>query len=223
MNYDFITETLIKSNNKQYIKIPFNVWETCSVKGMISINVKINDFSFECKLIPKGNGNYLIPLTEQNMKQIVNTEKLNVSFEIIEHLSRINSNSPYSIENPVRKIDGINLIMQPKPYLCGQTCVAMLAGVSVDEVIAVMKAKSRQASMSKIIETLDYYGIKHASKNVYLKKIKILPKLCILTENANGYTHFSIYYNGLYYDPAFGLMKSCHPDFKVIAYLEILI
>ena len=32
----------------------------------------------------------------------------------------------------------IQYIAQPTEYLCGQACVAMIAGVSVDEVIRVM-------------------------------------------------------------------------------------
>ncbi len=32
----------------------------------------------------------------------------------------------------------INYIKQPNDYLCGQACVAMLAGVTVEEVISVM-------------------------------------------------------------------------------------
>ena len=33
----------------------------------------------------------------------------------------------------------INNIKQPTDYLCGQSCVAMLAGVTVEEVVSVMK------------------------------------------------------------------------------------
>lgn len=33
----------------------------------------------------------------------------------------------------------INYIKQPTEYLCGQSCVAMLAGVTVEEVISVMQ------------------------------------------------------------------------------------
>ena len=47
--------------------------------------------------------------------------------------------SPYSLDNPIRKIESINFIKQPTEYLCGQAVIAMLAKVSVDEVISVMQ------------------------------------------------------------------------------------
>ncbi|NCA68371.1 MAG: hypothetical protein EOM87_09975, partial [Clostridia bacterium] len=43
--------------------------------------------------------------------------------------------SPYSYSHPIRKIDSIIYKKQPTGYLCGQAVVAMLADVSVDEVI----------------------------------------------------------------------------------------
>ena len=36
----------------------------------------------------------------------------------------------------------IHYIQQPTEYLCGQACVAMIANVSVDDVIRVMKVQS---------------------------------------------------------------------------------
>jgi len=35
----------------------------------------------------------------------------------------------------------INYIKQPTEYLCGQACVAMLAEVTVEEVVSVMKKR----------------------------------------------------------------------------------
>ena len=42
---------------RAFIKIPFNVWEEAGIKGNIPCRVSIFGLSFECKLIPKGNGN----------------------------------------------------------------------------------------------------------------------------------------------------------------------
>ncbi len=47
----------------------------------------------------------------------------------------------------------ITYIKQPTEYLCGQTCVAMLAGVTVGEVVAVMK--NDKGAGKKDIENLD--------------------------------------------------------------------
>ena len=55
----------------------------------------------------------------------------------------------------------IHYIQQPTEYLCGQACVAMIANVSVDDVIRVMN--NDQATGKKDIKrALDHYGIRQA-------------------------------------------------------------
>ena len=45
-------------------------------------------------------------------------------------------NSPYSFDNPVRKVDSINLIQTRNKIYTAHACVAMLTGVSLDNVIS---------------------------------------------------------------------------------------
>ena len=48
------------------------------------------------------------------------------TFQIIDGLTRINHDSPYSKQHPIRKIDNIQKLVYPKEGYCGQTCIAML-------------------------------------------------------------------------------------------------
>lgn len=220
MGYQFSGE-IFKEGTRTFIAIPFNVWEVCNKKGNIPVEVTINHITFECKLLPKGNGNYYIPIMKTILKKIKNDTSLDVNFRIIEGLTRINKNSPYSLENPIRKIDSIESIIQQQKGMCGQSCVAMLAGVSIEEVIQVMKAKKGQASISKVIETLDYYGIHHSSKMVYMnEKMQELPKCCILNVRSAESSHLLIYFNGRYYDSSVGILEEYDRN-KIIGYLEI--
>lgn len=220
MRHQF-TGKLLKEGTRTFVAIPFNVWEVYNKKGNIPARVTVNGIDFECKLLPKGNGNYYIPITKSILKQIENNTKWEVSFELITQLSRININSPYSIENPIRKIDSIESIINPQGGMCGQACVAMLAGVSVEEVVNVMKAKSWQGSLSKVIETLDYYGIAHSSKMVYMRsKVKELPKCCIINARSEKCSHLLLFYNGKYFDSSIGVLEQYDVN-KIIGYLEI--
>ena len=54
----------------------------------------------------------------------------------------------------------IHYIEQPTEYLCGQACVAMLANVSVDEVIQVIN-NDKSAGKKDIEKALEHYGIAH--------------------------------------------------------------
>ncbi|MDP4091463.1 MAG: DUF1905 domain-containing protein [Bacillota bacterium] len=215
MNYKFIGE-IYKAGQRSFIKIPFNVWEECGRKGNIPVKVAIKDISYECKFVPKGNGIYYIPVLKSDLEKIGTDKEFEVSFELISGLSRIENGSPYSPENPIRNIDSIQFVNQPRNGVCGQTCVAMLVGVPVDEIIKLM---GTQCSMSKMIEALNYFGIRHSDKMVYnLKKESNLPKCCII--NTNG--HMMVFYEGKFYDPDMGILEEFDKR-KITGYLEVLV
>lgn len=214
MNYKFNGKIFLEGN-KAFIEIPFNVWEECNQKGNIPVKVNLKGLVFECKLVPKGKGSYYIPVKKEYLQDIDTNEELEISFELINGLTRINNNSPYSIKNPIRKIDNIELVVQTKKGLCGHAVVAMLSGISIGEVIKLM---GLQSSMSKVIEALNYYGIAHSSKMVYnLKENTKLPKCCIV--NTKG--HLMVFYEGKYYDSYAGILDTF--DFnEITGFLEIL-
>jgi len=214
MDYKFNGE-IFQEGQRAFITVPFNVWEECGQKGNIPVKVTIDDFTYECKLVPKGKGIYYIPISKSDLKKICVNKELTISFELISGLSRINNNSPYSLESPIRKIDSINIITQPKSGLCGQACIAMLSGVSLNEIINLMGS---QCSLSKVIETLDYFGIAHSNKMVYnLKQDSKFPKCCII--NTKG--HLMIFYDGKYYNPSMGVMEELDSS-EITGFLEIL-
>lgn len=129
--------------------------------------------------------------------------------------------SPYSCDLPIRKIDSITYIEQPTEYLCGQSVVAMLAGVSVDEVIDIMQT-GQGTSTPEIRDALKWYGLKTATKarSKYTEETK-LPECCILSVLLPGYGHWSLYYKGKYYDPEFGMLDKLPEQAKLRYYWEV--
>lgn len=202
---------IIEEGKRFFIKIPFNVWDETGLKGNIPCKVSIHDFSFECKLLPKGKGIYFIPIMKKMLSILKVKEEYEIEMEVIATLSRINHDSPYSKEHPIRKIDGIVTIPVQKGY-CGQGCVAMLAGVSLFDVVK--KMGKGHASWSKIIEALDYYGIAHSKKMIYTKgKQFALPRCCIINHDHQ----FIIWYKGSFYNGTEVDLK------KILNYLEIFV
>lgn len=211
-------EKLFKQGNRYFIKIPFQVWDVCGQKGLVPVKVSIEGCTFECRLVPKGKGIYYIPISKNIVNQIHYDDEINVSFQIINGLTRINHDSPYSKENPIRKIDHIQPVTYKKDGYCGQLCIAMLTGLSVDEVVDIMQAKAWQCSISKLLETLDYFGITHGGKIAYTKgKEFILPKCCIVNVKDEQMNHLILYYKGHFYDT-----KAIDFD-SIIGYLEIIV
>lgn len=116
----------------------------------------------------------------------------------------------------------INYIKQPTGYLCGQACVAMLAGVSVEEVISVMQ-NDKGTGKKDIEKALNHYGIRQAKTMTKADNSSVLPKVCILKVLLPKYGHWILYYDGKYYDPEFGLMDELYPKARIQSYLEIFV
>ena len=116
----------------------------------------------------------------------------------------------------------MKLIMQPTSLTCGQACIAMITGKSVDEVIKDMKTDGA-TSIGQLIEILDAYGIGHAERNKRISKKNPVPyKYSILTVHTNaGYTHWALLYDNKYYDPEFGLIEGEYAHGKITSFLEI--
>lgn len=210
MQYQFCG-ALHKEGNRTFIPIPFNVWEETGLKGNIPCRVHIQDQCMECKLIPKGKGTYWIPIAKRFLALLETQAEYEIVLEPIESLTRINHNSPYAKDNPIRKITGIDPISAPRGY-CGHSCVAMLAGVPLADVVALMGKE--KASWSKILEALDYYGISYADKMVYPKgKAVEFPECCIVYNDGR----FLLWFDGAFYGAEIVVAA------KTVSYREIIV
>ncbi len=101
----------------------------------------------------------------------------------------------------------MHIVIQPNFSTCGQACIAMITGKDINEVIKDMKT-SGPTSIGQLIEILDYYGYRHAPKNVRIsKKNPVQSDYSILTVHMNaGYTHWVLYYEGKFYCPEHGVL-----------------
>ena len=118
----------------------------------------------------------------------------------------------------------MKLIIQPTFSTCGQACIAMIAGKSVEEVIKDMKTDGA-ASIGQLIGILDFYGIGHAERNKRISRKNPVPyKYSILTvHTVAGYTHWTLFYDNKYYDPEFGLIEGEYTHGKITSFLEMVL
>jgi hypothetical protein len=220
MKYSFISG-IEKAEAGGIIKIPFNVWEICKKEGDVPVKVKLQDSVFVCTLIPEGNGVYSIPVSAETLKSFEIGKEYPVTFRVTKSSAQ---ESPYSTSNPIRKIDSIEVIKQPHDGLCGQSCVAMLAGISLDDTINIMHCGEWQATMDKIINALNYFGIDHSEEIIYTngRADVTLPKCCVIMEKMGRYSHYLVYFNGVGYDSNLGLIDD-YDVTKVKGYMEVYV
>ena len=112
MRYFF--ESAIEKKEKGYmIRVPFNVWEVCKQRDVIQAEVVLDNDIIDCELLPIEKGNYEIHIEDEDAVKVA----LGVPHKILLHINgsliRMDQNSPYSFDNPVRKIDSMQVIIQP--------------------------------------------------------------------------------------------------------------
>lgn len=217
----FFSGAIQKCERGYMIQVPFNVWEVCKKREVIQAEIILDNKMIECELLPKEKGHYDIYVGEEKMQGVDIASIHKILLHISESLIRMDQNSPYSFDNPIRKIDSVEVIIQPEDGLCGQTCVAMLAGVTIAEVISVMDCREWQATMGMVISALNYYGIDHSDVIVYTQgQPAVLPKCCILMEKMGRFCHYLVYFDGKYYDSNLGVIEE-YDMTKLQGYLEI--
>lgn len=217
----FFTGKIEQKENNYCIRIPFNVWEVCKQRDVIQADLILDNKHIDCELLPEAKGNYTIHLKDEDVAHIDITTPHKILLHIGASLIKMDQNSPYSFEHPIRKIDSMDIIIQPEDGLCGQTCVAMLAGVTIAEVISVMDCREWQATMGRIISALNYYGIDHSDVIMYTEgEEATLPKCCIMMEKMGRYCHYLVHYDGKFYDSNLGIFTDYDMS-KLLGYLEV--
>lgn len=200
------------------IDIPFNLWEAFQCRGKFDVCCTINEIPFTLSPMPKGKGLYRLSLTKEIQKKLALQSGgiMRISMEpILPEKKQDNDKKGSRGPAPLR------LVMQNTPQTCGQACIAMLAGVPLEEAVAVMHT-SGPTSIGQLIQALDHYGIAHSGKNTRLsKKNPELPEMAVLTVHFPEYAHWVVYHKGKYYDPEFGLLDACHPEGRVTSFLQI--
>lgn len=215
-------QEVISVNGQNVVEIPFNVWEVQrnNDEGVYPVEVTVNEDTFVCNLLPKKEGYYYIPLIHSNT--IEEGISYKISFRLLLEQPNPYDNSPYSLENPIRKIDQIKLVKQPWDGLCGQACVAMLAGITLEEAKNIMKCREWQANMGKVVHTLEYLGIAHSNELIFTSnKNTILPRCAIILEKMGRFSHYLIYFEGKFFDPSSGVLNE-YDLTTMKGYLEIM-
>ena len=69
----------------------------------------------------------------------------------------------------------MELIMQPTTSTCGQACIAMIAGKSVEEVIKDMKTDGPHEVSVNSLKYWIYNGVSHAEKNKRISRKILFP------------------------------------------------
>lgn len=99
----------------------------------------------------------------------------------------------------------VKYIKEPNDLQCGQAVLAMLCGKTVEEIVAEV-GTTRETTLKKMFDCLQNNGISIKSERISVMKKEQLPKVCILSLETPRCWHWSLYFNGVFYDPEHGVM-----------------
>ena len=102
-------------------------------------------------------------------------------------------------------------IKEPTPLQCGQAVLAMLSDNSVEEIIKTV-GTDRETTLKQMFLALDCYNIEYSKERRQITKKEELPKICFLSLETPHCWHWSLYFDGTFYDPEYGILTDFPPS-----------
>lgn len=102
-------------------------------------------------------------------------------------------------------------IYEPDPLQCGQAVLAMLSGKSVEEIIKLCQTE-KETKLSDMKQTLDALGIKYNNNRIEVRDKSELPNIAVLSLETPKCWHWSLYFDGVFYDPEHGVLSDFPPS-----------
>ena len=100
----------------------------------------------------------------------------------------------------------INYVKEPTDLQCGQAVLSMLTGKDVSEIVELLN-NERETTLKEMFFTLDYYGFSYCRNRQEVTDKSQLPKIAILSLETPRCWHWSLYFDGLFYDPEHGVLN----------------
>ena len=89
---------------------------------------------------------------------------------------------------------------------CGQAVLAMVLDKTVDEIVRYL-CNDRETTLKEMKNTLRNFGVSISDEKCSAADKHDLPMMCLLSLETPRCWHWSLYYNGTFYDPEHGIMN----------------
>jgi hypothetical protein len=100
----------------------------------------------------------------------------------------------------------IKYVKEPTDLQCGQAVLSMLTGKDVSEIVELLN-NDRETTLKEMFFTLDYYGFSYCRERKEVTDKSDLPKIALLSLETPRCWHWSLYFDGLFYDPEHGVLN----------------
>ena len=108
-------------------------------------------------------------------------------------------------------VESVKHIYEPNPLACGQAVLSMLSGVDVYEIIRLVNTE-KETTLKDMKTALTKLEISYKAERVEVKHKSELPKVAVLSLETPKCWHWSLYYDGVFYDPEYGVLDDFPPS-----------
>ncbi len=108
-------------------------------------------------------------------------------------------------------VESIKHIYEPNPLACGQAVLSMLSGVDVFEVFKLVKTE-KETTLKDMKMALNALGISFKDNRVEVKEKEDLPRVAMLSLETPKCWHWSLFFEGKFYDPEYGVLEDFPPS-----------
>ena len=108
-------------------------------------------------------------------------------------------------------VESVNHIYEPNPLACGQAVLAMLSGVDVYEIFKLVNTE-KETTLKDMKNALKTLEISFGEQRVEVNKKSELPRIALLSLETPKCWHWSLYFDGIFYDPEYGVLKDFPPS-----------
>ena len=99
----------------------------------------------------------------------------------------------------------IKHIFEPTPLQCGQAVLSMVTGKPVSEIVDFLD-NERETTLKEMFLCLEHFGFYVDRQRHQVEDKKDLPNLCFLSLETPKCWHWSLYADGVFYDPEHGVL-----------------
>lgn len=104
-------------------------------------------------------------------------------------------------------------IFEPDPLQCGQAVLAMLTDSSVEDIISLCGNK-RETTFKEMKSVLEHFEISIYGARQEVAQKGALPRVALLSLETPKCWHWSLYFDGVFYDPEYGMLNDFPPSFR---------
>lgn len=105
-------------------------------------------------------------------------------------------------------VESVKHIYEPNPLACGQAVLAMLTGLDVREIFNLVNTE-KETTLKDMKVALSALGISFKENRVEVRDKMDLPRVALLSLETPKCWHWSLFFDGIFYDPEYGVI----PDF----------